>query len=98
MVSCAECEATDGEHRPQCPNQIKTDTKKTLYCICYEYQIMGAVWGADKLYMHGEDAGDVRLQFFRSDAPETMRRIRIVAIAPVIGYFVDDTKGNRLSV
>ena len=98
MVSCIECEETNGNHKTQCPNRIKTDTKRTLYCICYEYRIRPGVWGCDKLYMHGGNAGDVRLQFFRTDAPETMRHIRIVGIAPAIGYFVDDKKGNELSL
>lgn len=98
MVSCTVCEAPIGSHRLQCPNRVKTDTKKTLYCICYEYRITPGVWGCDKLYMHGDNIEEVRLQYFRSNTPETMRHIRIVGIAPAIGYFVDDTKGNELSL
>jgi hypothetical protein len=97
-LTCTECELKSGMHRVGCPNRIKTKTSKTLYCICYEYKKSPGIWDCDKLYLHADDAGDARLQFFRSDSPETMREIRIVGIAPVIGYFVDDNKGNELSV
>jgi len=97
MSTCIECELTDGRHRLQCPNRIRTTTDRLLYCICYEYRLRPGVWDCDKLYLHADDAGDARLQFFRSDAPETMRQIRIVAVAPVVGFFVDDNKGEELS-
>lgn len=95
---CAECELSDGSHRVGCPNRIKTKTDKLLYCICYEFKKAPGVWDCDKLYMHGTDAEDIRLKFFQSNAPELMREMRIVAIAPAIGYFVEDTKGEVLSV
>jgi len=98
MLPCNECQLSGGMHRVGCPHRTKTDTKRTLYCICYEYRIRPGVWDCDKLYLHADDAGDARLQFFRSDSPETMRHIRIVGIAPSIGYFVDDKKGEELSV
>jgi hypothetical protein len=103
MVSehhCPECELplATGKHRVGCPNRIKTTTKRKLYCIAYEFKVSPGVWDADMVYMHGDTAEEIRLQFFRSNAPELMREIRIVGIAPVIGYFVEDKQGEVLSV
>lgn len=98
MSPCSECKMGDGLHHIQCPNRVKTTTKRLLYCICYEYRVSRGVWDCDKWYFHGDDIEDVRLQFLRSNAPELMREIRIVGIAPVVGYFVDDKKGEQLSV
>jgi len=98
MIVCKECGGVDGEHLKQCPHRVKTTTKRTLYCIAYEFRVRPGVWDCDKLYMHADNVEDARLQFFRSDSPELMREIRVVGIAPVIGLFVDDTKGEVLSV
>jgi len=98
ITSCLECESPDGTHRLQCPNRINTNSTRKLYCIAYEYRIRPGVWGADMVYMHGDSAEDVRLQYFRANANQLAREMRIVAIAPVIGYFVEDKKGEALSV
>lgn len=72
-----------------------TKDGKSLYCIAYEwYSRAAGKWKADMLYLHATDDGDARLQFLHSEQPETMRRIHVVAIAPVIGYHVEKTRGD----
>ncbi len=75
------------------------EKKKPLYCIAYTWwSIKRKKWVAEKLYMHADSAGDARVMFMNSEAPETHRRINIVGVAPVIGYFVHDNHGDKLSV
>lgn len=98
MAVCSFCELSDGDHRKQCPNRTPTKTNKVLYCICYEFKLRPGVWDCDKLYLHAENDGDARWQFLRAENPDLMREMRIVGIAPVVGYFVNDTRGEALSV
>lgn len=72
--------------------------KKPLYAIAYEYRVRPGVWRPEIEYMHAEDNSDARLQFFRSEPNSNHRHMRIVGIAPVLGYFVNDNKGDALSV
>lgn len=72
--------------------------KRLLYAVAYEYKVKKKKWIPDIDYLHANDANDARWWFFQSEPPETFRQVRVVGIAPVIGYFVDDNKGEQLSV
>ena len=76
----------------------KTESGKILYCIAFEYRHAIGDWRASTLYLHAEDAGDARVQFFYSEDAATMRYIRVVGIAPAIGFQVHDSHGEELSV
>lgn len=76
-----------------------------LYCIAYEYRVNLVSrrdhatihnWKADFLYLHATSDSDARGQFFSSQSPHL--HMRIVGVAPVLGYFVDDEHGENLSV
>ncbi len=70
---------------------------KKLYAIAYEYRVARGKWLPEIDYLHAVDDGDARLQFFLSETPEVMRETRVVGIAPVIGYFVNDNHGDDIS-
>lgn len=76
----------------------KTESGKILYCIAFEYRHAIGDWRASTLYLHAEDAGDARVQFFYSEDAATMKHIRVVGIAPAIGFQVHDSHGEELSV
>ena len=73
---------------------------KILYAIAYMYTPRPGTWKGEFLYLHADDAGDARLQFFRSEDPEMlrMRNVVVTGVAPVIGYLVNDKHGEDLSV
>ena len=74
---------------------------KKLYAIAYEYKVgegRYTRWIPEVDYLHAIDDCDARLQYFQSEPPEVMRQVRIVGIAPVIGYHVHDNHGDKLSV
>lgn len=78
-----------------------TQPKQQLYAIAYEYRIgrgRTRKWIPEIDYLHADDGADARLKFFQSEPLEIMREVRMVGVAPVIGYFVDDNKGDKLSV
>jgi hypothetical protein len=80
---------------------MATEPEKKLYAIAYEYRLgrgRNRKWCADIDYLHATDAGDARLQYLNSEPPQVMREVRIVGIAPVLGYFVNDNHGEKLSV
>ena len=74
-----------------------TKPKKPLWCICYEEKVRGKLVG-QKVYVHADSEGDARLQYFYSEPPKTLRQRNIVAVARVLGYFVNDNHGEDLSV
>ena len=71
------------------------DTIPQLYCIAYEYRATLHVWRADFMYLHAVSDGDARIQFLGSQSPHL--HMRIVGIAPVLGYLVDDAHGEELT-
>ena len=75
-----------------------TPSGKFLYAIAYEYRVRVGVWKPDIIYLHAKDDGDARIQFFQSESQVKWRHMRIVGIAPVIGFHVNDSKGDNLSV
>ena len=77
--------------------QQESRTKKTLFCLAIEtHNRKGQITETNLLYMHGDDVANVRY-LYRLTQPNT-RKYHIVAIAPVIGYKVDDKQGKLLSV
>jgi len=67
--------------------------KRTLYAVAYERVIQGRASAAIE-YMHADDQLDAQRQF-AAGHPEPHH---VAGIAPVVGYFVEDTKGSKLSV
>lgn len=82
----------------------KREDGKKLYAIAYEYRLEYVVngekrrkWVPEIDYLHAIDDGDARLQYLQSEPPSVMRETRIVGVAPVIGYFVNDSHGDDVS-
>ena len=76
---------------------VSPTKKRILHCLAIEtYNRLGQLVETNLLYMHGDDVANVRY-LYRLTQPNT-RKYHIVAIAPVIGYKVDDKKGEQLSV
>lgn len=69
-----------------------SDDKKPLYAIAAEHLTRNG-WVAELHYVHASDQGSARYQYLSA-----YPRARIVAIGPSIGYFVEDKKGEKLSV
>ena len=70
---------------------------RPLYCIAYErYDKKGQIVKADFEYVHADSIPHARNQFCFSNP--NRRTHRVVGVAPVIGYFVEDKKGDILSV
>jgi hypothetical protein len=70
---------------------------KLLYAICYWHRVKGKM-REEFLYCHADDDGDARQQYLNSSECRGLYDLRIVAIAPVIGYHVKDEHGEKLSV
>jgi hypothetical protein len=54
----------------------------------------GVTWKAEMIYLHATDSANARIRFTATHD----RSYRIVALGPVIGYFVNDNHGDDLSV
>ena len=74
-----------------------SEPKKPLYCIAYEER-EGTTWKGHKLYVHADSVEDARLQYLYSEPPKRLRQRNVVGVARIIGYFVNDSKGENLSV
>lgn len=70
--------------------------KRKLYCAAFECMI-GGVLTPCKEYMHAESDQDALAQFWNGRTASD-NVVRLVAVAPVIGYFVQDTTGRKLNV
>lgn len=73
----------------------KGATGKTLYCIQW-MKFEGGKLVPQTDYCHAADRGDAWKQFQGSLVVQHCRKI--VAIAPVIGYNVHDSHGDKLSL
>jgi hypothetical protein len=78
-------------------NNRSDASKKTLYAVVYEiYEKRNPDPIAGKIhYVQADDAAEARYHFRRSYPNH--RRYRMSAVAPVIGYFVEDKEGKILS-
>ncbi len=83
----------------------KRKNGETLYAIAYERRVAYTArngqrrrkWVPEIEYLHAIDEGDARLQYFQSEVPQVMHETRIVGVAPVIGYHVNDNHGDDVS-
>ncbi len=87
----------------------KGQKRLQLYCIAYETHQPKTcqacltrrgihTWVPDMEYTHAEDISAARLTFYHSQMDGVMRETRTVGVSEVVGYFVEDNKGNNLSV
>ncbi len=80
----------------ECRVILKDWDKRQLYCAAYE-TLVNDVLTANKEYMHAESVQDATNQFWNGRI-EADNVVRLVGVAPVIGYFVQDNAGRKLSV
>jgi hypothetical protein len=81
-----------------CPEVVGVADTRLLYAVAYMWKKKGSkTWERSIDYLHAHDAADARWWFFQSENPSVFRRVQLVGIAPVIGYFVDDAHGEALS-
>ncbi|MGH9968615.1 MAG: hypothetical protein ACREBG_12415 [Pyrinomonadaceae bacterium] len=69
---------------------------RQLYAVAVERYKGGNNWTADIVYLHADGQRDARVKFLAGEPKR--KRVRVVAIGPVIGYNVDDKEGKQLSV
>lgn len=67
-----------------------------MYAVASEIFVKGQLARAEIIYLHAKDGAHARYQYCMMHP--NRRSHRIVAVAPVIGYFVDDEHGEKLSV
>lgn len=75
--------------------------KDPLFAIAMNVSIRGGPWKPRIEYLHAKDAGDARVQYLQSECMAMKAgtfRVDIVGVSHVIGYFVNDNKGDILSV
>lgn len=75
---------------------ISTNEGQTLFAIASELFVKGRLDRAEIIYVHATDSVHARNQYCVMHP--NRRTHRIVAVAPVIGYFVHDAHGEELSV
>jgi len=80
----------------RCRVILKDWDKRKLYCAAYETLVNGELT-ANKEYMHAESVQDATTQFWNGRI-EADNVVRLVGVALVIGYFVQDNEGRKLSV
>ena len=75
----------------------KQDKKKPLFAVAVE-KVVGMKWVASIEYLHADNVAHARILFTAGNTQPLMNRsMKIVAIGPAIGYFVEDNKGMILS-
>jgi hypothetical protein len=68
------------------------DKPKKLWAVCAELLVGPGTWVPDIMYMHAHDKMSALAQYYISKPRG--KRIKIVGVAPVVGYFVDDNNGD----
>lgn len=66
---------------------------RIFYAIAYERQVSKTEIKPGIEYTHASNAAAARYNFF-ADPINQKGRVRIVGIAPVVGYFQDDKTGQ----
>lgn len=75
----------------------KQDKKKPLFAVAYMYVKKGH-WETEIEYLHADDAGNARFLFCAGNTMQLLNKtMRIVAVGPAVGYFVEDKQGLILS-
>ena len=75
----------------------KQDKTRTLFAVAIE-RVVGMHWTASIEYLHADSIAHARILFTAGNSqPLLNRTMKIVAIGPAIGYFVEDNKGMILS-
>jgi len=68
------------------------DKPKQLWAVCAELLVRPKVWVPDIMYMHAHDKASALAQYYISK-PKA-KRVKIVAVAPVVGYHVNEETGE----
>ncbi len=68
---------------------------RILWGVAVEIWRKGTLVSATIAYLHADTASEARRDYLKSQPPPGAK---VVAVGRVIGYFVDDNQGNRLSV
>lgn len=89
LFRCAKCPFA-------CKAVFQEWDKRKLYCVAFETPTADGGIEANKQYFHAIDLADANHQFRESHRGVPI--IRIVGVAPVIGFFINDSKGDKLSV
>jgi len=72
-------------------------SKRPLHCIALK-KWTGSGWVNQLEYLHADDSAMAKAIFVGTLQGPAILYTRIIAVAPVIGYFVDDNQGRVLSV
>lgn len=70
---------------------------KRLYAVAYEIHVQGNVVPHIE-YLHAPTERHAKAQFYRGISLKNLRQIKLVGIAPVVGFHVHDEHGEKLSV
>lgn len=76
--------------------EASTKKKQPLYAVAVEVREHGKILHTSIEYIHADDLANARYKF-RLTCPNT-RKFHVVSIGQVIGFHVDDKKGELLSV
>ena len=87
-LHCCKCKLT-------CRVILKDWDKRRLYCACFETLDKNQNILTHKHYLHAEDEVEAKKFFWAQYGREV---IRLVGIAPVIGFFVPNPKDDRILV
>ena len=68
---------------------------RALYCACLERFTKGR-WEADFVYLHADSTGHAHAQICASEPNRQL--VRIVAVAPVVGYHAQDDHGDTVTL
>lgn len=81
---------------PPNSNLISNHDGQILFAVAFEIFRHGILDRAEIVYVHATDSNHARHQFLISHPNRNTHRM--VAAAPVIGYFAEDEHGEVLSV
>ena len=81
----------------------RTEAGNLLFAICYEYRTARTDrghhhWSTGIEYLHAVDAGDARVKYLQWSPDKNRPHVRIVGIAPVVGYHALDDNADRVMV
>ena len=76
----------------------RIEVKDVLFCVQYEFYQRDGSYSIIDENLHAKSGYQACEDFINSLKPGERKRIRIIAVAPVVGYLVDDKHGDRLTV